>query len=200
MTPIVTWSIVALIVICAFYVRRSQRAHLDRVRRSQDIRERFAKNRRVAVHLLHDGQLSPTSTTFATLYLVSSKLVRRSNSYGDFSAEIVRSLADTELRSDSPSLGQLKQEMESWTPDVREAWISFSNNIFYMVATSVWWMRALVFVDKVLPLSLFFTILIAVGRFFRARIDRSSTVPTIGFDVMRTSRQTQEWARVRLAA
>lgn len=195
MTPAITWSIVALIVVAGVGLRVYWRVYFDRIRRTQDLRERFAASRRAAIQLLDSGQVAPDSETFVLLYLVSSRLVRRSAHYRNFSKDIILSMARSEFRSESASIQQLHSEMSSWTSDVRETWDVFLDNMNFMVVTSMWELRLALKLEKMFGISRFIRLLAKFAEWLARKMDGGSGRLPTGIDVLRTSRRTREWAR-----
>jgi hypothetical protein len=116
--------------------------------RRQKLRERFAATRRDAVRLVSEGQLKPDSVSFGALYSLSSVLVRRSHNYDHFSNEVIRGLAKGGFSDDSPVLKGLEAEQHSWTPDVKEAYLTFSRSLFDMVLRHSPIVRLVIIVDR----------------------------------------------------
>jgi len=199
MTPILTWSIVAMIVLASISVRVYWSNRFKRYTRVQTIRENFATSRRTAIHLLHDEQLKPESMSFGMMYLMSSRLVRRSGNYRSFSEEIIKSFVDTPLRGDAVALAKLRAEMATWTPDVREAWDKFFENIHLMVVGSVWEVRVLLWFERYFGIFSIAKTLARFGEKILNRINRDGALP-ISLDVVRTSRRTRKWVRSAAAA
>ena len=194
MTPKITLALIALIVLGRFVHGAFWRDHFSRISRVQQIRERFAADRRAAIQLLSNEQLAPDSISFRLLYLISSMLVRRSQSYRHFANRLIASMGESEFRSDSPMIGKLREEMNSWTPDVREVWDRFSSNLDFMVRQSVWQIRVLLWLEDQFGISRWVRPVLEMSERLVDRWNHNRRLPT-GIDVIRTGRRTRRWAR-----